>query len=200
MLGSSINQKSFPKAQINYLNTDCQELDSEIGIYAGAPRLSQHRVGYHCRMEAYNVAQINVGRLVAPVDDPRIAEFVAQLEPINKLADSSPGFVWRLQSDQGNATDLAYNDDPFVLVNMSVWESIEALQAFTYKSQHLHVLRDRKKWFERMELPHYCLCGFPLAIALPSRRGEPGSNTINAMARHPRRFGSLSGTRCLRAN
>lgn len=56
--------------------------------------------------------QINIGRLVAPIDDPRIAEFVAQLEPINALADSAPGFVWRLQSSSGNATDIAYNDDP----------------------------------------------------------------------------------------
>jgi len=69
----------------------------------------------------YHLAQINIGRLVAPIDDTRIAEFVAQLDPINALAEESPGFVWRLKSDSGNATDIAYNDDPFVIVNMSVW-------------------------------------------------------------------------------
>jgi Domain of unknown function (DUF3291) len=105
----------------------------------------------------YHLAQINIGRLVAPLDDPKIAEFIAQLEPINALADSAPGFVWRLKSESGNATDIAYNDDPFVIVNMSVWESIESLRDFVYRSDHLRVFRDRAKWFERAEKPTYCL-------------------------------------------
>jgi hypothetical protein len=75
-----------------------------------------------------HLAQINIGRLVAPIDDPRLADFVAQLDPVNKLAEQSPGFVWRLQSESGNATDLPYNDDPTMLVNMSVWDSIETLK------------------------------------------------------------------------
>jgi Domain of unknown function (DUF3291) len=108
-------------------------------------------------VQTHHLAQINIARLIAPLDDPKIGEFVTQLGPINALADSSPGFIWRLQSEQGNATGLAYNDDPFVIINMSVWESIEALKEFTYKTQHLHVSRDRKKWFEKMELPHHCL-------------------------------------------
>ena len=65
------------------------------------------------------LAQINVGRIVAPVDDPRIADFIAQLDEVNRLAERSPGFVWRLQSDSGNATDIVYSEDPFMLVNMS---------------------------------------------------------------------------------
>ena len=98
----------------------------------------------------HHLAQINIARLIAPIDDPKIAEFVAQLEPINALADKAPGFVWRLQSESGNATDIAYCDDPFIIVNMSVWESIEALRNFAYKSDHARVFRDRAKWFERM--------------------------------------------------
>jgi len=109
----------------------------------------------------YHLAQINIGRLVAPIDDPQIAEFVAQLDTINSLAEASPGFVWRLKSDSGNATDIAYNDDPFVIVNMSVWESLEALRDYVYRSQHTHVLIDRAKWFEKMEKPHYCLWWIP---------------------------------------
>ena len=105
----------------------------------------------------WHLAQINIGRLVAPIDDPRIAGFVSQLERINRLADASDGFVWRLQSDSGNATDIAYNDDPLMIVNMSVWTSVEALQSYVYRSQHLHVLRQRHNWFEKMALPHYCL-------------------------------------------
>jgi hypothetical protein len=107
------------------------------------------------------LAQINIGRLMAPVDDPRIAEFVAQLDEVNALAEQSAGFVWRLKSDSGNATDIAYSEDPIVIVNMSVWESIESLKAFTYGPRHLNVFRDRQKWFERMLLPHYCLWWVP---------------------------------------
>jgi len=80
----------------------------------------------------YHLAQINISRLIAPLDDPKIAEFVSQLGPINALADKAVGFVWRLQSESGNATDLAYNEDPFVIVNVSVWESIETLREFAY--------------------------------------------------------------------
>ena len=106
---------------------------------------------------AYHLAQINIGRLIAPIDDPKIAEFVSQLDPINALADGAPGFVWRLQSTSGNATDIAYDDDPFMIVNMSVWESIEALRDFAYRSDHISVFRDRAKWFEKMDKPNYCL-------------------------------------------
>ena len=109
----------------------------------------------------YHLAQVNIGRLIAPLDDPKIAEFVAQLGPINAVADNAPGFVWRLQSNSGNATDIAYNDDPFVIVNMSVWESIEALRQYAYKSDHAKVFRDRAKWFEKMEKPYYCLWWIP---------------------------------------
>jgi hypothetical protein len=107
------------------------------------------------------VAQINVGRLIAPIDDPRIAGFVAQLEPINALADRAPGFVWRLQSDSGNATDIVYSDDPAMIVNMSVWESVEALRDYVYSSAHVQLFRERARWFEKLALPPYCLWWVP---------------------------------------
>jgi Domain of unknown function (DUF3291) len=109
----------------------------------------------------YQLAQINIARLIAPIDDPKIAEFVSQLDSINALADHSPGFVWRLQSNSGNATDIAYNDDPFIIVNMSVWESLESLRNFAYRSDHVRVFRDRAKWFEKMDKPNYCLWWVP---------------------------------------
>ena len=109
----------------------------------------------------YHLGQINIGRLVAPLDDPRIADFIAQLDPINALAERSPGFVWRLKSDSGNATDIAYNDDPFVIVNMSVWKSAEDLRDYVYHSRHTSVLKDRAKWFEKMDKAYYCLWWIP---------------------------------------
>jgi hypothetical protein len=105
----------------------------------------------------FHLAQINIGRLLAPLDAPQIAGFVAELDSINALADAAPGFVWRLQSEAGNATDVPYNDDPFVIVNMSVWDSIESLRNYVYTSRHIEVFRQRATWFARMEKPNYCL-------------------------------------------
>ncbi len=110
----------------------------------------------------YHLAQINIARLIAPLDDLKIAGFIAQLDPVNALADEAPGFVWRLKSDSGNATDIAYNEDPFVIVNMSLWESIEALRDFAYRSDHRKVFQDRAKWFQKMDKPNYCLWWIPL--------------------------------------
>ncbi len=111
----------------------------------------------------YHLAQINIGRLIAPIDDPKIAEFVAQLEPINALADNAPGFIWRLQSASGNATDIIYDErDRSIFLNMSVWESIGALRDYAYKSDHARVFRDRAKWFEKMDKPNYCLWWIPV--------------------------------------
>lgn len=112
-------------------------------------------------MASFHLAQINIGRLVAPITDPKVAEFVSQLEPVNALADRAPGFVWRLQSASGNATDIAYNDDPSMLLNMSVWDSLESLRNYVYRSDHARVLRDRAKWFVKLDKPVYCLWWVP---------------------------------------
>ena len=109
----------------------------------------------------FHLAQINIARLLAPLDDPQIAGFVAELDSINALADAASGFIWRLQSSSGNATDVPYNDDPFVIVNMSMWDSIELLRNYVYTSRHIEVFRQRAKWFERMAKPHYCLWWVP---------------------------------------
>lgn len=107
-------------------------------------------------MEAsYHLAQVNIARLKAPIDDPLIADFVEQLDSVNLAAERSPGFVWRFQSDSGNATDIQVYPDPMIVVNLSVWESKEALKEFTYKNQqHLAVFVKRKKWFEHMEISY----------------------------------------------
>ena len=96
----------------------------------------------------YHLAQLNIGRAKGPIDGPEMAAFVAQLDEVNAIADQAPGFVWRLQSDEGNATDIRPFDDDEILVNMSVWTSIEALRDYVYAGRHLEVLRDRARWFE----------------------------------------------------
>jgi len=102
-------------------------------------------------MGGYQLAQLNVGRIVAPLDSPQLATFVARLEQINALADGAPGFVWRFQTDDGDATGLRPFQDDRMLVNFSVWESVEALHAFVYRSLHAEVMRNRRQWFERLE-------------------------------------------------
>ena len=101
----------------------------------------------------YEIAQLNVSRAVAPLDSPALADFVARLDEINGLAEQSPGFRWRLQGEDGNATDLRVGDDPQVIVNLTVWAAIEDLFAFTYRSDHKHVFARRYEWFERSDRP-----------------------------------------------
>jgi Domain of unknown function (DUF3291) len=111
---------------------------------------------------AFHLAQLNIGRLRAPIDDPSMSGFKNQLDPINAIADRTPGFVWRLQTADGNATSIRpFPDDDRMAVNMSVWESLDALKQFVYKSAHAGPLRDRKQWFEPFDGPFQVLWWIP---------------------------------------
>ena len=100
-------------------------------------------------MTEWHLAQMNVATALYPMDDPGMGEFMARLDEINALAEASPGFVWRLQSDSGNATDIQVSEDPRFIVNMSVWGSVEDLFDYAYKSAHRLVMAKRRQWFER---------------------------------------------------
>ena len=105
----------------------------------------------------FHVAQANIGRGHAPVTDPVMKGFVDQLVAINSIADRAPGFVWRLQTDEGDATSVRPFEDPPVMVNMSVWRSIEELYRFVFESDHVTPLQNRQAWFEKMERPYSVL-------------------------------------------
>ena len=109
----------------------------------------------------YHLAQVNVARLVAPIDSPELADFVANLEPINTLGDASPGFVWRLQTDAGDATAVPVFDDAEMIVNLTVWESVEALAEFAYRTDHKDFLRRRREWFVPMDEAYLALWWVP---------------------------------------
>jgi hypothetical protein len=109
----------------------------------------------------WHLAQLNVGRLLAPLDSPAIEGFRAQLDPVNALADADPGLVWRLQTENGNATSIRPTEDDLFLINMSVWTSLEALRAFTYTTAHVQVLRQRRSWFEQLAESHLVLWWVP---------------------------------------
>jgi Domain of unknown function (DUF3291) len=98
----------------------------------------------------HQLAQLNIARLLAPLDDPQLRDFVDQLDAVNATADAAPGFVWRLQTEDGNATAVRIYDDGWLIVNMSVWTSVDDLIAYVYSSAHRAVLRRRREWFERL--------------------------------------------------
>lgn len=98
----------------------------------------------------WELAQVNVARLRAPIDAPEIADFVAALDPVNALADAAPGFVWRLQTEDGDATAIRPFPDDLMIVNLSTWASLEALADFVYRSDHREVMVQRRQWFENL--------------------------------------------------
>lgn len=100
----------------------------------------------------WELAQVNVAIAKGRMDSEVMAGFAAALEPINALADATPGFVWRLQDDSGDATAIRAFDDDRMLINLSVWESVDALTEFVYRSDHTPVMRRRKQWFETIRL------------------------------------------------
>ena len=101
-------------------------------------------------MNEYHIAQVNIGRIKAPLDHPTMAGFMNRLDELNAIADRSPGFVWRLQTGEGNATYFRpYEHDDRILLNMSVWENIETLKHYVYRTIHAELLRQRHDWFEK---------------------------------------------------
>jgi hypothetical protein len=109
----------------------------------------------------FHLAQLNVGAILAPLDSPVMADFANNLDKINALAEASPGFIWRLKDDANNATSIQMFDDERVIVNMSVWETLEHLYQFAYKSMHAEFLKRRKEWFEKMGEMYYVLWYVP---------------------------------------
>ena len=128
------------------------------------------------------LAEINVGRLRAPVDDPLVAEFVDALDEINALADASPGFRRRFQTDDGNAASVRPYADESILINVSVWASVEALGDYVYRSDHTAFLRRRREWFERLSEVVVALWWVPAG-------SQPSVEDAVARLEHLRRHG-----------
>ena len=113
-------------------------------------------------MQHYHLAQINIAHAHAEMDTATMQGFVERLDEINAIADSFSGFVWRLQSENGgDATAIRPFTDPLMLVNMSVWEDLESLKQYVYKSLHVELIRDRDAWFAKMLDAHQALWWIP---------------------------------------
>jgi hypothetical protein len=113
-------------------------------------------------MSVYELAQLNIGIIKGPMDSPVMADFAANLQRINALAERSPGFVWRLQTEEGDATAIRPFEDENLLLNMSVWRDVESLNLYVYSSEHVDLMRRRREWFERMDLPFLVLWWVPM--------------------------------------
>jgi hypothetical protein len=120
-----------------------------------------HKPTGNLRLVRFELAQVNVGRIRAPIDSPELADFVDNLERINTLGDASPGFVWRLQTDAGDATAVPVFNDPEMILNLTVWESVEALADFAYRTAHKEFLRRRREWFVPMDEGYLALWWVP---------------------------------------
>lgn len=108
----------------------------------------------------FELAQLNIARMKEPLDSPSMADFVANLDRINLLAEQSPGYIWRLKDEDGDATSFRPLDDD-TLVNMSVWRDVAALHSYAYKSAHAEILRRRNEWFDRMSEAYVVLWWIP---------------------------------------
>jgi len=139
-------------------------------------------------MADHHLAQINIARLRAPIDDPMVAEFVEGLDPINELADQSQGFVWRLQTDDGDATSIQAYDDELIIVNMSVWETADDLFNYVYRSGHVDFLRNRRGWFERLGESHMCLWWVPVGELPTVEHGRERLRLLQANGPTPQAF------------
>jgi hypothetical protein len=109
----------------------------------------------------WHLAQVNIAVLLAPIDSEQLRGFVEMLDPVNAIADAAPGFVWRLQTEDGDATSIRAFDDDRIIVNLTVWESAEALGDFVFASRHLEVLRCRREWFEKMATAYVAMWWIP---------------------------------------
>lgn len=110
----------------------------------------------------HHLAQINVAKSRFDQDDRRFAGFTGKIDAVNAVAERAPGFIWRLKSDAGNAMDIQATDDPRFLINMSVWESAEALEDFVWKTIHVKVYDQKAEWFPTLETPHMAFWWVPV--------------------------------------
>ncbi len=122
--------------------------------------------------EQFHLAQINLAQAKSGMDTGIMQGFVERLDEINAIADSSPGFIWRLQGDEGNATSIQAFDDPLLLVNMSVWKDIDSLKSYVYQSSHVELVRDRKTWFDQIMNSYQVLWWIPAGHTPSVKEGK----------------------------
>ena len=138
--------------------------------------------------EEWHLAEANIARMRAPLEDPIMAGFVERLDELNQLADESPGFVWRMQSEEGDNTAIRAFDDDLILLNMSVWKSIEELHSYAYRSTHKEAFGGRKAWFEEMGTPTLVMWWIPAGHIPTFEEAKERLDTLEADGPGPAAF------------
>ena len=141
------------------------------------------------------LAQLNIGRLIAPIDSPIVKEFTDFIDPINKFSEESKGFVWRLKSDDGQSSSYVATpfDDDRIITNLTVWETLDDLKEFTYKTVHTYFIKSRRKWFEKMETPHLVLWWIPRGHIPTLEEGKVKLEQLKADGPTPNAFTIAKG-------
>ncbi|MGI9551502.1 MAG: DUF3291 domain-containing protein [Aurantibacter sp.] len=139
-------------------------------------------------MKNYNLAQVNIAKMLAPTDSPIMADFMNNLDRINALAEQSAGFIWRMKEENNNAMEIKVFDDDFIVINMSIWESIETLFDFTYRSQHVEIFKRKKEWFHKMSDMHMALWYIPSGHIPSTDEAKERLNYLNANGESPYAF------------
>jgi hypothetical protein len=144
-------------------------------------------------MTEWELAQVNIARLIEPLDSELLRDFVANLEPVNAVADSFPGFIWRLKTEDGDATSIKAfewdaGDSAGVLVNMSKWQSVEALKEYVYKSSHVDVMRRRFEWFHKAAEATTVLWWVPAGHLPSTAEAEQRLQSLRDFGPTPRAF------------
>jgi hypothetical protein len=113
-------------------------------------------------MSDFHIAELNVGRLKHDINDPRVADFVNNLNRVNAAAERSEGFIWRLQDEDGSSACMSVSDDPLIIPNLSVWEDVALLEQFVFQTVHKRFYTRRAEWFDVMEKMHFVM--WPVAV------------------------------------
>jgi hypothetical protein len=138
--------------------------------------------------DGYELAQVNVARPSEPLTSARLATFMDLLDPVNALADAAPGFVWRLETEDGDATAVRWRGDDELIVNMSTWESLESLSDFVFGTFHVEVMRRRREWFSRMTDPYTVLWWVPAGHRPTVAEAQERLGLLAAVGPGPRAF------------
>ncbi len=139
-------------------------------------------------MTDFHLAQVNIAKMLAPIDSPVMKDFVDNLDLVNSLAEQSEGFIWRLVDEDDNATSLKVFDEDFLIINMSVWESKEALFNFTYQSNHVEIFKRKKEWFHKMTSMHMALWYVPVGHSPTPEEAKMRLAYLNAHGETPYSF------------
>jgi hypothetical protein len=136
----------------------------------------------------FHIAQLNIAKMRTSLEDPSMVDFVDALAPVNALADQAPGFVWRLQTEDGNATAVTMYDDPALIVNMSVWQSIDDLMRFVQSDGHIAIMKRRREWFVRMAEASLVLWWIPIGHIPTIAEAQDRLDSLRISGPGPRAF------------